>query len=746
MAKIRRISQAHPGIGIVAHADVAEGDLELFRFGSIGVDGVVFAHASNRFGKIREAVDRALAVSRAQRVRSALDGRYGSLAVNAVAWAVEHAPKGPDTVALAAALGCSPRALAAALRAEGLPSPSRILIWGRLLLAGAYLARDGKTVEGAAFGLCYSSANALGKAMKRETGCTPSDVAHRGGMAFVQSVLFPRDKGRHRHRTAVWKALVVVLASAAHSGCAVVPAPTTGPTPAAAPAPAPTPTPAAAPVPTTAAAPAPTPVPPGATTPATAPPPATSGIAPAVDRILDAPPYDQMHFGVLAVDAASGRILYARNAKRKFVPASNEKLLVTTTAWSVLGPDYRYQTALWRTGGEEDGTLEGDLVLVGTGDPTLSEPFWSSGQEALDALADSLTRAGVRRVAGGLVVDVSTWDSTTVGPTWEAEDLRHAYAATGGAFAIDRGELRIVARGGASPAEAPGLTWSPVGSPDFVTSQVVTAPADTTTRIRGSYLPESRKLVLEGRVRAGATDTVLVALRDPVRQAAAALYRTLKAHGVAFDSGWSVAWEPGVPLGGGCVTGSVPVCAGGTRVAGLTSPPLADIVEAILELSQNWMAEQLIRTLGATRGEQGSWSDGVTVVRTFLQNEMGVDSLDIAPRDGSGLSAYDLVTPRALVTILRAMAARPDGDRFRHALAEPSEKKSTLEDRLRGMEGRLFAKTGTISNVNSLSGYLVGNGGREVVFSILSNGSGLPSARVREAIDDVVRVLAGSGP
>jgi D-alanyl-D-alanine carboxypeptidase/D-alanyl-D-alanine-endopeptidase (penicillin-binding protein 4) len=158
------------------------------------------------------------------------------------------------------------------------------------------------------------------------------------------------------------------------------------------------------------------------------------------------------------------------------------------------------------------------------------------------------------------------------------------------------------------------------------------------------------------------------------------------------------------------------------------------------------MTEQLVRTLGAERGEGGSWEGGLDVVERFLVDRVGIDSLDVAPRDGSGLSSANIVTPRAVVRILRYMAAGPDGEAFRHALAEPGEEDSTLERRLPGFEGRLYAKTGTISNVNSLSGYLVGNDGSQIVFSILSNGSGLPSSRVRAAIDEVVKALAGQRP
>jgi D-alanyl-D-alanine carboxypeptidase/D-alanyl-D-alanine-endopeptidase (penicillin-binding protein 4) len=455
---------------------------------------------------------------------------------------------------------------------------------------------------------------------------------------------------------------------------------------------------------------------------------------------------DQVHFGVLAVDVESGRTMYARNARRKFVPASNQKILVTSTGLTLLGEEYRYATTLWATGPVDDGVLDGDLVLVGRGDPTLSARWWESGEAALSALADSLRSAGIRHVTGALVVDVSAWDSTTVGPTWEVEDLRYAYGSTGGAFAIDQGELQLMVEGAAHPGEAARVRWSPRGAPGYLTSNVLTWPADSTTRVRPSYLPESRKVVLNGHIGAGKIDTLRFAIRDPVRQATTTFAGILDETGVVLGGGSSIAWETGELIGRGCRSGSVSACTAAAPVAALQSPPLREIAAGILEPSQNWMTEQLIRTLGAERGDQGSWAEGIRVITRFLVEDVGVDSLDVAPRDGSGLSAYNLVTPRALVRILRFMASGASAQAYRRALAEPGEEGSTLSRRLQGLEGRLFAKTGTISNVNSLSGYLVREDGREVVFSILSNGSGLPSSSVRAAIDDVVRLLAGQRP
>ena len=240
----------------------------------------------------------------------------------------------------------------------------------------------------------------------------------------------------------------------------------------------------------------------------------------------------------------------------------------------------------------------------------------------------------------------------------------------------------------------------------------------------------------------GTIDTLSFAIRDPVRQATAALDRAIAGAGIVVDDQARIVWADSMNVGRACMSGSVRECADAGLVFSLESPPVSELVAGILAPSQNWMTEQLIRTLGAERGEKGSWSEGVDVIRNFLTDQVGVDSLDFAAKDGSGLSAYNLVTPRALVRILQYLQRGANAATYRAALAEPGKEDSTLERRLMDLEGRLFAKTGTISNVNSLSGYLVGGDGTEVIFSILSNGSGLSAARMRAAIDDVVRVLA----
>ena len=504
----------------------------------------------------------------------------------------------------------------------------------------------------------------------------------------------------------------------------------------------------------------------------------------ALDSVVETPPLDQVQWGVLAVEAESGRVLYGRQPGTKLIPGSNMKLTVAAAALHHLGADHRFETSL-HAAGELDaasGVLTGDLVVVGTGDPTLSARFRGDVEAPLRAFVDSLRAAGVREVTGSLVVDASAWDSVTSVPSWMVEDLSDA--ATGGAFVLAEGVTTVRVQAAPQAGGIARASWSPYGEDTFVASRVetvATAADAVSSPLRASYRPESRQLVIDGRIAAGTEATLRLGTRDPVRQAAAALARTISSSGIRLSGGWRVAWRSGEPLAAGCAAGALDAC-GARSVARLASPPLSEVVAVVLGPSHNWMAEQLLRALGrldtvavasaapgalpapappaatpptgapplgalppgaAPTRPLSSWPTGLSVVRRYLVETVGVDSLDLRLRDGSGLSAQNVVTPRAIVQVLEHARSSPWGEAFRRALAEPGEAGATLSSRLQGLEGRVFGKTGTLTNVASLSGYLTRGDGRLVLFSIMTNGSGLPGSRVQAGIDQIVRLLAG---
>jgi D-alanyl-D-alanine carboxypeptidase/D-alanyl-D-alanine-endopeptidase (penicillin-binding protein 4) len=493
-----------------------------------------------------------------------------------------------------------------------------------------------------------------------------------------------------------------------------------------------------------------------------------------IDEIISSPPLNQVNWGIRIVDPERGRVLYSRHAHLKFVPASNMKLISTAAALSLLGPEFRYQTDLFGVGSFDEGrgVLRGDLLLMPSGDPTFSERFFPSAEAPLDSLAKGLWAEGVRTVTGALVVDVSHWDSTSVPSSWMVGNLPTTSGATGGAFSIAEGVLTVEVTAGVEEGAPAQARWWPYLDDQFISVGYVTVPADSSTRGRQvGYHPESKRLRVQGRIEAGTVDTIRISQRDPVRLASAALLHALERRGIQVRGGLRIAWDSGDPVGPEeCTTGwqvkgpggaqddaspipqerlvrpqsteVPPTCPDATRLATITSQPLSEIAKAILEPSQNWMTEQLVKTLGMESGEGGSWREGFRVKEEFLIRDVGVDSLDFAFRDGSGLSSQNLITPRAVVRILEYMRESSNSEIFKEALAGPGEENSTLQRRLTGLEGRVFAKTGTITHVNSLSGYVLTNTRRELIFSILTNGSGLPSSAVREGIDSLTAVLA----
>jgi len=491
-----------------------------------------------------------------------------------------------------------------------------------------------------------------------------------------------------------------------------------------------------------------------------APVPGARTLAAVVDSIRSTPPLDRTHWGIEVYDPAARRVLYSLNPALHFVPASNTKLVVTAVALGELGPEHRYRTELYALmprggaveGGEAAiGEVDG-LLLLARGDPTLSRRFHPEGPTPLAALADSVAAAGVRRVRGDLVVDLTYFDDQPIHPAWEVGDLTYQYAAPVAAFAVEEGTFRVVVAPGDSvgaPARVSPL--APPGAVEVVAA-VGTAAAEGRGRVAARRRYLSDVVELHGTIPLGAPpDTLRVAAPYPAELAARELLAELAARGIEVAGEVRLITSPAESArlrGTAADTGTARVDDTGRGddvalrlIATWHSPPLTEIVAAILKPSQNWIAEQLLKTLGAERGERGSWREGIAVETRYLIDVVGLDSAEFRLADGSGLAAQNLLTPRAIVRLLDHARQQPWGPHFRDALARPGES-GTLEHRLTEFEGRLFAKTGTITYVNSLSGYLHTPDGRELIFSIMTNASGTPAATVRRAIDRIVRAIA----
>jgi serine-type D-Ala-D-Ala carboxypeptidase/endopeptidase (penicillin-binding protein 4) len=462
----------------------------------------------------------------------------------------------------------------------------------------------------------------------------------------------------------------------------------------------------------------------------------------ALDSIAAAPEFRNAHWGMLIVDPAVGETLYSRNAGKLFMPASNMKIATGATALALLGPDYRYRTALVTRGPVHDGTLDGDLVVVGRGDPTISDHMRVDAMQPLHDLADSLVARGVRKIRGRVVAGGDAFPDAPLGFGWAWDDLDFPYSAGVDELLFNEGFSRLIVRAGERVGETPLVSTSPARSYPRVRMIAVTVPpppptppetpADSTRpRPTLTFAADTVRgtVVVSGEIIAGDTAVLEVAHRDPPGAYLAAFVEALRDRGIGLDT----------------VAGAMSdtTAAADTSVV-MFSLPLSEILPALLKPSQNQIAEVLLKTLALERTGVGTADSGRRVVERQL-TEWGADTAGFAVRDGSGLSRHDYVTPETIVRVLHAMRRHPAFKVFYDALPIAGVD-GTIANRMKGTpaEGNVHAKTGTLDKARSLSGYVTTANGRQLIFSILANNYTVRTRDVDRAVDGILAAIAGA--
>ena len=461
-----------------------------------------------------------------------------------------------------------------------------------------------------------------------------------------------------------------------------------------------------------------------------------------IDRLIDQPPFDRATWAVIVSDS-TGRVLYERNADRWMVPASDNKLLVASAALELLGPSYRTTTSVYGTGPITQGVLHGDLVVYGRGDPGFSARCYgteSSGGvscdslwQGLDALADDLIARGLRRVEGAIVADGSFFEPRLTHDSWGQYDLNWWYAAPVSGLGFNDNCVDIHWKP-AGVAGAPAVvSFEPYLGLLAFENRGRTTAAGTPRTLDFFRTPGTLAIWAEGNVPvddAGLTE--YFALPDPNDYFARALRARLERKHVRI-------------IGRTLSTTDSLRYRDARRSAALAerpSRPVSDLIFPILNTSQNWFAEMLLKLLGRVRGGNGSWAKGLEIERRFLIDRAGIDSTAFATVDGSGLASGNLVTARALTQILTFARSHSGSDAFSRALPR-SGGTGSMRRRFVGtpLEGQVIAKTGSIERVNSLSGFIERPSGGTLVFSVIvNNDAGTQSALAQ--IDSVVVEMA----
>jgi D-alanyl-D-alanine carboxypeptidase/D-alanyl-D-alanine-endopeptidase (penicillin-binding protein 4) len=452
-----------------------------------------------------------------------------------------------------------------------------------------------------------------------------------------------------------------------------------------------------------------------------------------VNQFLKRPGVRSTQWGIHVLDPDSDKVLVAVNPDKTFLPASVLKMVTTSTALEKLGPEFKYRTGVYTNGTvEPDGTVKGDLILVGRGDPNLTDPYGELSEEpALRNLAEKLWSSGIRNVRGDIVGDNSYFDLKNPGNGWTSHDLKTPYGARVDALSINNNVFWIHAK--------------PTKYKKLVTIELDPPTSYFHIRNSGTTGSRSAKRTLSARLTKG-TDTIVVSgilpslktysqyiLLEKPAEVTASLFRDeLRKQGIAVSGKIHATHRGDV---------SKEDQENWSLLAEHLSPPLIRALQIINKHSQNLHAEMLLRTLGAEFKDVGSNEAGLQVVKEFLV-ETGIDSEKIRLNDGCGLSRENLLTPRFQTSLLEFLSKRPYFDLFRNTLAV-SGTDGTLRNRLSAanVKGAIHAKTGTLNGVNALSGYITTQSGRNLIFSIFANHVSAVG-KTKKTIDEICSLLS----
>lgn len=504
--------------------------------------------------------------------------------------------------------------------------------------------------------------------------------------------------------------------------------------------------------------------------PSGAPAPAPSArLAEHIAALLNSPDLAHGFWGIEVDSLKTGEALYSLNSDKLFTPASNTKLFTTAAALALIGPDYKFRTTVETTAAlDRYGRLNGDLILVGHGDPNLSGrelPYDQRTQraddpiQALEALADVLVQKGVKYIDGDIVADDSYFAFERYGEGWSQDDLVWADGAPVSALTINDNVVFVNILPADRPGEKAFVSVKPFSDYYRLDNRIVTTPAGTARKFFVNREPGSTVLTLWGNLPLDDSGTSeALAIEDPAEFAAELFRDLLEKRGIVVYGRQRTRHTELATLSTFTATAIAPSregSGGGARsfdngqpliLASYESKPLVEDIRIINKVSQNLHAEILLRLLGRERGNAGTVEGGLEVIAKFL-TQAGIAGDQYVFYDGSGLSRQNLVSPHAIAQLLRYASSQPWGAAYKSSFPLAGVDGS-LAERLKGprLEKRVLAKTGSLGGVKTLSGYATTDHGDTVVFSILSNNLNLPAKRVTDTIDNIVQAIVEDAP
>lgn len=437
--------------------------------------------------------------------------------------------------------------------------------------------------------------------------------------------------------------------------------------------------------------------------------------------------------GVYIASLKTKEVLFARNEQKAMTPASNMKVVSTVSAMDFLGADFTYTTTLFLDGllKKSNGEFVGNVIIRGAGDPSLSSYFYADPLAILRQWCGVLDSLGVRSIRGNLVGDDSYFDDDPWGTGWSWDDVPYSYSAQMSALSFNDNSVEVIVKPAFSVGQPAEITVNPPTNYVTISGAVRTVPRDSAASVSITRQAYSNIIHVSGTIAADTSDNGIrkaeIAVDNPTLFTVSLFKKMLEEQGITVRGGMFDAKQWGDKI---AYAEMRPVCYH-------TSPPLKDIVRIINTVSHNLCAEQVWRTAAKEFSGKGNADKAADMTKQFgTKNGVAFKGAYLA--DGSGLSRFNLISPKQMADILAAAYNSKNRAAFMRSLAVPGER-GTLQNRFKSTlaEKNLKAKTGTLTGVSSLSGYITTRDQEPLVFSLIFNGYTTPSSVVR-AFQDII--------
>lgn len=418
-------------------------------------------------------------------------------------------------------------------------------------------------------------------------------------------------------------------------------------------------------------------------------------------------------FWSVVVRDSAGSLLERYNHRKLVRPASNLKLLTSAAILDELGSTFSYKTYVYGVGRQENNIWKGDIIIRGSGDPSISGTFYNDDRfYVFEKFFQTFDSLGITRIDGNLIGNDSYFDQQPYPKGWSWEDLSFYYGVEISALSFNENAIDLEVFADDGIGETPRIQWFPFETDyvDFINEQIITPP--------GTEYDEFYRRLL-------GTNTIILRSKLPQGYYEEESLSVMNASLFFMDTFKEYLEDGGIELGGQIVVDNQPRDWNNGRYRKLVvhqSKPLSQLLRQINRESSNFYTEMLLKTAAAEKYEAVGTTDlGISLVKDFA-DRMGIDTTDVEMSDGSGMSPVTLLSPEDLTHLLVRMQFHPEFETYKQSFSNGAVDGS-LEHRFGNtpLAGRVYGKTGYVSGVRALSGYLEASSGQVIVFSIFTN-------------------------